>query len=236
MANGPPEIVLLPGLDGTGDLFDRVEAKLAPELSVKVIRYPHDSTLGYAGYVERVRNEIGSRNVYVLGESFSGPVAVLVAAQLGRQVKGIVLAATFVKNPWPQWLIRRSARVDPRTTPAKIRNAILMGPYGDSELERRVDEIVQTLPRPVRAARLRAIAEVDVRTDFARLACPILVLHGRSDWLVRKSPMQKAVSEKGRARMIVIPGAHMLLQTRPAEAAAEIIHFAKSLAEAHYEA
>ena len=61
MANGPPEIVLLPGLDGTGDLFDRVEAKLAPELSVKVIRYPHDPTLGYAGYVERVRNEIGSR-------------------------------------------------------------------------------------------------------------------------------------------------------------------------------
>ena len=33
--------------------------------------------------------------------------------------------------------------------------------------------------------------------------------------------------------MIVIPGAHMLLQTRPAEAAAEIIHFTKSLAEAH---
>lgn len=236
MTSGTPEIVLLPGLDGTGDLFDRLEDKLSPELSVKIIRYPEDPTLGYAGYVELVRNEIGSRSVYLLGESFSGPVAILIAAQLGRQVKGIVLAATFVKNPWPQWLIRRAVRVDPRTTPPKLRNAILMGSYGDPELVRRVDDIVRTLPRPVRAARLRAMAEVDVRTDFARLACPILVLHGRSDWLVRKSPMQKAVSEKGRARMIVIPGAHMLLQTRPVESAAEIIHFTKSPAEAHYEA
>ncbi len=111
-----------------------------------------------------------------------------------------------------------------------------MGPYGDPELERRVDDIVRMLPRSVRAARLRAIAEVDVRADFARLTCPILVLHGRNDWLVRKSLMQKAVSERGRARMIVIPGAHMLLQTRPVEAAAEIIHFTRSSAEAHYEA
>jgi pimeloyl-ACP methyl ester carboxylesterase len=234
--HGLPEIVLLPGLDGTGDLFDRLAARLQPELVVKVVRYPPDPSLGYAGYAEIVRNEIGGRPVYLLGESFSGPVAVRVATQLGRQVKGVVLAATFVKNPWPAFLIRRAALVDPRTTPSNIRDAILLGPYGDPELVRKINEVVRTLSRPVRAARLRAVAEVDVRTDFSRLACPILVLHGRGDWLVRKSLIQQAVCEKGRARMIVIPGAHMLLQTRSAEAAAEIIHFTKSAAEAHYEA
>jgi pimeloyl-ACP methyl ester carboxylesterase len=111
-----------------------------------------------------------------------------------------------------------------------------MGPYGDPELRSKVDEIVRTLPRPVRAARLKAVAGVDVRADFERLGCPVLVLHGRGDWLVRKSLIQQAVCEKGRARMIVIPGSHMLLQTRPAEAAAEIIHFTRSTAEGHYEA
>lgn len=236
MANGIPEIVLLPGLDGTGDLFDRLAARLAPELAVRIVRYPQDPLLGYAGYVELVRKEIGSRDVILLGESFSGPVAVLVAARLRRQVKGIVLAATFVKNPWPASIIRRAARIDPTTTPAKIRDAILMGPYGDPELVEQVDNFVRKLSRPVRAARLRAVADVDVRADFSRLACPVLVLHGRGDWLVRKSLIQQAVCEKGRARMIVLPGAHMLLQTRPAEAAAEIIHFSKSSAEAHYEA
>jgi pimeloyl-ACP methyl ester carboxylesterase len=192
--------------------------------------------LGYAGYAELVRHEIGDRPVYVLGESFSGPIAVLIATQLREQVLGIVLAATFVKNPWPQWLIRRSARVDPRATPRNIRDAILMGPYGDQELQSKVDDIVRTLSRPVRAARLRAVAEVDVRMDFLRLECPILALHGRADWLVRKSAMQKVIGEKGRARMIVFQAAHMLLQTRAAEAATEIIEFTRSSAEENYEA
>ncbi|MFA5955666.1 alpha/beta fold hydrolase [Hyphomicrobium sp.] len=236
MANGTREIVLLPGLDGTGELFDRLAARLEPELDVKIVRYPQDPSLGYAGYAEIVRNEIGNRSVYLLGESFSGPVAVRVAAQLGQQVQGIILAATFLKNPWPGALLRRAALVNPRSTPAKIRDAILMGDYGDPELVSKIGEIVQTLSRRVRAARVRAVADVDVRDDFARLACRILVLHGRGDWLVRKSPIQLAVSEKGMARMVVLPGAHMLLQTRSAEAAAEIIHFTKSTAEAHYEA
>ena len=236
MANDRPEIVLLPGLDGTGDLFDRLVAQLSPELQTTVVRYPQDPSLGYAGYAEIVRDVIGSRRVFLLGESFSGPVAIRVAAQLGRQVKGLVLAATFVKRPWPGFLIRRAAQVDPRSTPPNIRDAILMGPYGDPQLVEKIEEIIRTLSRRVRAARLRAVADVDVRADFAALACPVLVLHGRGDWLVRKTPIQRAVSQKGRARMVVIPGAHMLLQTRSAEAAAEILHFANSTAETYYEA
>ena len=67
----------------------------------------------------------------------------------------------------------------PQRRPPRSGTAILMGPYGDAELTRKVDEIVRTLPRPLRAARFRAMAEVDVRDDFAALRCPILVLHGR---------------------------------------------------------
>ena len=57
-------------------------------LTVNVVRYPQDPTLGYAGYVELVRNEIGSGRSILLGKSFSGPVAVLVATQLGEQMQG----------------------------------------------------------------------------------------------------------------------------------------------------
>jgi pimeloyl-ACP methyl ester carboxylesterase len=235
MTSAAPEIVLLPGLHGTADLFDRLVAQLEPQLAVRAVSYPHDPSLGYAGYAEIVRGEVGKRTVFLLGESFSGPVAIRVASQLGRQIQGVILAATFIRPPWPGWLIRRAARVDPRTTPPSIRDAILMGRYGDPELVSKVQEIVETLPRSVRAARLHAVAGVDVKADFLRLGCPILALHGRSDWLVRKSPMQSAVCERGHARMIIIPGAHMLLQTRSAEAASEIIHFTKSIAEARYE-
>jgi pimeloyl-ACP methyl ester carboxylesterase len=236
MARGGPEIVLLPGLDGTGELFDRVAGFLAGDFMVTIARYPQDPNLGYAGYVDLVRKEVGKRSVYILGESFSGPVAVLVAAQLGAQVLGVVLAATFVRNPWPGWLIRGAARMNPEKMPVRLRDALLMGKYGDAELAKKVDEIIRGLPRPVRAARLRAVAEVDVRREFAELRCPILVLHGRGDWLVPMSLMQKAVGLKGGARMIVLPAAHMLLQTRAAEAAGEIVYFTRSPIESQYEA
>jgi len=236
MARSPPEIVMLPGLDGTGDLFDRLVRAIGSDLITRVVRYPNDPTLGYAGYVEIVRKEIAGRRMFLLGESFSGPVAMMLAAQLPAQIMGLVLAATFLENPWPGWLIRRAARVDPLTTPVRIRDALLMGPYGDTELSAKVDDIVKNLPRAVRAARLRAVAGVDVRADFARVRCPILVLHGRSDRIVRKSPMQRAVADKGGARMIVLPAAHMLLQTRANEAASEIVHFTHSAMEIPYEA
>ena len=147
MAAVAPEIVLLPGLDGTGELFERVAPFLEEYLTVKIVRYPLDPTLGYAGYTELVRREIGRRQVFLLGESFSGPVAVRVAKQLGQQIKGIVLAATFVKNPWPGWFIRWTAHVDPMTTAPKIRNSMLIGSFGDAELTRKVDEIVRTIAK-----------------------------------------------------------------------------------------
>ena len=178
MAAAAQEIVLLPGLDGTGDLFDPLAARLADEFTVKVVRYPNDPTLGYAGYAELVRTVIGTREVFLLGESFSGPIAVRVATQLGQQIKGLMLAATFLKSPQPRWLIRQGARADPEATPKKIRDAILMGSYGDDELRKKVDQIVRNLSRPVREARLKAIAEVDVRDDFAKLDCPVLALWG----------------------------------------------------------
>jgi pimeloyl-ACP methyl ester carboxylesterase len=237
MAAGMQEIVLLPGLDGTGDLFERIASHLAGEFTVTIVRYPNDPSLGYAGYAELARKAIGAREVFLLGESFSGPVAIRVATQLGPQIKGLVLAATFVKSPWPGWLLQRASRVDPEMTPRKLRDALLMGPYGDKELAEKVDAIVRALSRPVRAARLRAIAQVDVRQDFAMLGCPILALHGRADWLVPMIAMQNVICRKAGARMIVFPAAHMLLQTCAADSAAAIIAFARTAAmtETQYE-
>jgi pimeloyl-ACP methyl ester carboxylesterase len=235
MAASAAEIVLLPGLDGTGDLFARLSPLLAEQLTVSTVRYPNDPMLGYAGCAELARKMIGQRQVFVLGESFSGPVAVMVAKQLRDQIRGIVLAATFVENPWPGWIIRAAARARPQHIPRKMRDAILMGSFGDPELSSKVDEITRALPRPVRAARLRAVAEVDVRPDFAALRCPILVLHGRGDWLVPKTSIQNAIATKGGARMIVVPAAHMLLQTCAPAAAGEIAYFVKSSSEARYD-
>ena len=186
MAAVAPEIVLLPGLDGTGELFERVAPFLAEYLTVKIIRYPLDPTLGYAGYTELVRREIGRRQVFLLGESFSGPVAVRVAETARPANQGHRACRDVCQKSMARLVHSVDGACRPHTTAPKIRNSMLMGSFGDAELTRKVDEIVRTLPRPVRAARLRPWRRSMSEADFAALRCPILVLHGRGDWLVPK--------------------------------------------------
>ena len=47
-------VVLLPGLDGTGDLFADLAAALGAELAPFVVSYPDDPSLGYSALTELV--------------------------------------------------------------------------------------------------------------------------------------------------------------------------------------
>ena len=53
-----PEIVLLPGLDGTGELFDRLVPLLDAATRVTVLPYPADPALGYEDYARWTHRRI----------------------------------------------------------------------------------------------------------------------------------------------------------------------------------
>ncbi len=223
------EIVLLPGLDGSGELFERVAQLLSPHLAVTVVRYPQDPGMTYPDYARLVADRIGERPVLLLGESFSGPIAVLTAAAPGASVRGVVLAATFLKSPWPGWLVRQVRRVPPLAS-RPLLNWILMGTRIDPELSGKMKDVISRLSPEVRAARLDAVSRVDVRRVFHDGRYPVLVLYGRRDWLVPGSSVKSAAAK--RASTCEVQGLdteHLLLQTAADEAASHILAFAKKL-------
>jgi len=68
-------VVLLPGLDGTGEMFTPLVGALGPDIRSIVVRYP-DAPLDYAGYQAIARAALPAQEPYILlGESFSGPIA-----------------------------------------------------------------------------------------------------------------------------------------------------------------
>jgi thioesterase domain-containing protein len=70
-------LVLLPGMDGTGELFAPFLAALGPDQAVVVVRYPTDRELGYAELEQVARAALPVDQPFILlGESFSGPVAI----------------------------------------------------------------------------------------------------------------------------------------------------------------
>lgn len=220
-----PKLVLLPGLDGTGLFFARLERALAGRVPLQVIAYPPDAGLGYAELPDYVGAKIGDGPVVLLAESFSGPLAIRLAVTLPSQIKGLILAATFLTTPWPRWMIEIAARSSPSTVPRGWIDAVLRGGSDDPELAAQIAKIMAGFDPSVRSARLRAVARADARGDFARITCPVLALHGKNDWLVWPGPMRRATKAKPGAGMKLLAGPHMLLQTNATDAAREIDAF-----------
>jgi len=83
-------LVLLPGLDGTGDLFADFVSALTPNLDARIVRYPKDRLLSYADLFSFVVSAIPENQPFVLlAESFSTPLAVRLAATNPASLKGL---------------------------------------------------------------------------------------------------------------------------------------------------
>jgi pimeloyl-ACP methyl ester carboxylesterase len=95
-------LVLLPGMDGSGLLFRSFISALDSDLTPLVIDYPGAQCLSYSQLTSLVQQRLPPRERYfLLGESFSGPVAIAVAAASPMNLAGLVLCGTFARNPFP---------------------------------------------------------------------------------------------------------------------------------------
>jgi len=94
------KIVLLPGLDGTGDLFSHFRRALPQTYNVQTVMYPFKEGLGYDVLAEYTADVLPVNEPFVLlAESFSGPIGVAMAAEQLPQMKGLILVNTFLSNP-----------------------------------------------------------------------------------------------------------------------------------------
>src|SRR4051812_32511050 len=92
--------VFLPGLDGTGLLFEPLLKIWNDAKPPIVISYPTNHFLDYSELEIYVRPQFPRREPYILvAESFGGPLAIRIAAHQPAFLKGLVLSATFVRQP-----------------------------------------------------------------------------------------------------------------------------------------
>jgi pimeloyl-[acyl-carrier protein] methyl ester esterase len=101
--------VLLPGLDGTGNFFAPVIDALGSNVQTQIVRYPLSDASDYVTCENIARAALPIDRPYVLlGESFSGPIAVSIAATAPPRLAGLILCSTFVRNPQPHLRFLRS--------------------------------------------------------------------------------------------------------------------------------
>lgn len=228
-------LVLLPGMDGTGALLAPFVAALAAEFDVKVVSYPAREPLGYSELRSLVRAALPEEGPFVLlGESFSGPIAVSLAASSPTRLVGLVLCCSFVRNPRPVCSAFGSlVEVLPIAhAPMGVLSRFLLGRSSDAVLRQALARALAQVSPAVFRARLRAVLSVDVSSDLAGVGVPILYLRAARDRVVPRAASALVARLNPRTRVVSLDAPHLLLQSVPSAAARVVAAFLREVAQA----
>ncbi|OFA05153.1 alpha/beta fold hydrolase [Duganella sp. HH101] len=228
-------IVLLPGMDGTGNLFAPLIDALKDEFAITVVPYPTHEPLGYSELEAIARRALPTSGQFILlGESFSGPIAISIAASRPEGLVGVVLCCTFVRNPRPvlDAIGRLASRLPIKLAPAALISYTLLGRQASKALRTSLAAAIAAVESRVLQARLRTVLTVDVSAKLKTLQLPVLYMQALEDRVVPASAGHDIATLYPATELLTLHGPHCLLQTAATESAAAIAAFARQSARA----
>jgi pimeloyl-[acyl-carrier protein] methyl ester esterase len=222
-------LVLLPGLDGTGTLFSRLVSEVSPNLDIQIIAYPPRAFLSYAELVARLPEIVPKdRELIIVAESFSTPLAVKFAATHPQMLAGMVLCAGFVTPPviCPR-LLRILARplVFRLSWLGVMMEYFLLGADAPQDIRDAVRQAIRQVDPLVLARRLQAVLGCDARNDLTHVDVPILYMQAEEDHLVPSSCFEEIRSLRPSVTLASVAAPHLILQRQPGQAAEAIVRF-----------
>lgn len=221
-------LVLLPGLDGTGLLFADFVAALGPEVKIIVASYPSESSIDYAELEPIARSFLPKDQPYfLLGESFSGPLAISIAASRPPGLLGLILCCSFARSPRPLLSVFRSllCLVPVALLPRALLSFFVLGRFSTPELRRSMAETLARVSPSALRARVRAVLSVDRRAALSRVEVPVLYLRASRDRLVPESASRSVVAFAPACKVTEFAAPHFLLQVAAPQAAMTVREF-----------
>jgi len=221
--------ILLPGMDGIGR-FRTFREAAGGVAECRALSYPPDVPLGYDVLVDQVREALREETDYILvAESFSGPIAIRLAAERPPGLRALVLAASFcaspVRGPLRAVLRRAGASLFRLRPPQWLARHFLLGADAPQGVIDDLHASVAAVSAETFALRLQEILRVDTCAALAEVAVPLLYLQATQDRLVGAPAVQAVRTRCPHMELRRIAAPHMLLQTHPEPAVAAIRDF-----------
>lgn len=227
-------LILLPGMDGTGRLLDPFVCVMKTAFDLHVVRYPADASMGYPELVDRVKAVLPKNTpFFILGESFSGPVAISLAAAGHPFLKGLVLCCTFAKSPFPILSRLRSAVRIPSLSPMMVRLLIRiqLGRFSTPAMKKMIMAVLPEVSPELLEARIKSILAVDQTPALSGIKVPVLYLQAAKDRLVSAAAGKEVLRCCPHAILKQIDAPHFMLETMPVQAGRIIRTFVHEVME-----
>lgn len=225
------QVVMLPGLDGTGRLsVPFLGALRAVGLDARVLALPSMGAQDYRTLAEVVRPQLPAQPFVLVAESFAGPLAVELAAGLLPGLRGLVLCTTFARRPVP---LPPSAAMALAPAwpmpPLPLLARLLLGRWRTGENMSMLRDALAQVPATTLRQRAAATLRVDVRALLPRIGVPTLCLQAGHDRLLWAPSVAELPTLLPDARHVVLEGPHLLLQARAEPAAAVLAGWVRAL-------
>ncbi len=221
-------LILLPGLDGTGWPFSDFIHGFASDVNIIVVPYPTHTVLGYTELISIARTFLPKEQpFFLLGESFSGPIAIAIAASQPPGLLGLILCCSFARNPRPRLsVLRPLLSIAPiAILPIALLSFFVLGRFSSARLRRLLAKSLAQVSPAVLRARARAALSIDVSASLPRVNVPLLYLRAAEDRIVPKAASQLITSFIPTTTTVVFPAPHFLLQVLPSQTAATVREF-----------
>ena len=218
------KVVLLPGLDGTGDLFKPFIDVLPNKIDTLVISYPTNIRQSYDELTELVISKLPEEKFILVGESFSGYIAYQVALRKPRNLKSVIFVAAFLENPRPfllglsSWFPRSLILSMP--LPRYIVRQFLFGLTANEKIIGLFRQSIKQVSPHVLTFRLQEIAKLPQSQQFCEVKATYI--QATNDKLVSKKSVERFKKVFNSFNVSQIEGSHFVLQMNPL-ACAEII-------------
>lgn len=218
------KIVLLPGLDGTGILFQPLIELLPSDIEPLIISYPNNRKMNYDELTDYVINQIPNEEYILIGESFSGPVAYQVALRNPENLKSVIFVASFLSNP--RNIILKLCNFLPMRLllslpiPEILIKSFLLEKDINKQLISLFRQSLKKVPASILSYRLREIANLHKKHEH--LSVRAVYIQATNDKLVSSKSVKVFKDVMDNLSVYEVNGPHFILQSNPS-ACAEII-------------
>lgn len=221
-------VVLLPGMDGTGLLFEPLLRELSGDFDVQIISYPPDGEQSYTELTEYVKDKLPEYEDFLLvAESFSGPIGYAIAATPPDNLKAVIFVATFVSPPNTFLAIASRlplALIFKMPLPRLAIKYMLLGKDAPNYLVHLFDKSLKMVKPHALAYRVKAMAKLKGGLKPIQVPCAYII--PTNDRLVSRCHIETFKNLAPAIDLIKIAGSHFIMQIKPLECAKVIRKYA----------
>ncbi len=218
------KVVLLPGLDGTGVLFEPFIEALPYTIDPLIISYPPNAKLSYEELTELVMSQLPEEKFILVAESFSGHIAYQIALRKLENLQSVIFVATFLGNPRPFLLGLSSLLPNNLICSALIPNfiakAFLFGLAANKQMIDLFKQSINQVSPHVLSYRLQEVSKLQKSHQPCEVRATYI--QATDDKLVPEGCLEGFKKVFNNINVFPVEGSHFVLQANPL-ACAEIL-------------